>query len=58
MVRNRGICYDKIRKFPKTRRGGFHICLQGRQPLTGAYRIRPYDCYKAAKEEAHHDIFR
>ena len=58
MVRNRGICYDQVRKFPKTHRGGFHICPQGRQPLTGAYRMRPYDCHKAAKEEAHHDIFR
>ena len=26
--------------------------------LAGGYGIRPYDCYKAAKEEAHHDIFR
>ncbi len=48
--------FGKIRseKFPKTRRGG----LVHRQPLTGAYRMRPYDCHKAAKEEAHHDIFR
>ena len=43
---------------PATRRGGFHIRPQGRQPLTGAYRMRSYDCHKAAKEEAHHDIFR
>ena len=32
--------------------------VNGCRPLTGGYGIRPYDCYKAAKEETHHDIFR
>lgn len=32
--------------------------ISARKAGSRAYRMRPYDCHKAAKEETHHDIFR